>query len=92
MFEADEEKNKLEKEQSNLRRMYQNTFADYEGAKVLDDILRECSFFCTLNPEDAGQVALHNFSKSLLAKIGIWTDANTEGIVKALYTLPTQEV
>ena len=60
------------------------------GLDVLDDILRECSFFSTLSPEDPGQIALHNLGKMILAKCGILAEDTTRGMVEALSTLNTE--
>ena len=72
--------------------VYQNTFLrDYETRECLDDILRECSTFSTLNPNDPGQIALHNLGKLILMKMGVWKDEKTKAIIEKLADIVKRE-
>ncbi len=74
-----------QQEEQYWEQVYQNTFLrDHETLDVLDDILREASFFSTLAPDDAGQIALHNLCKVILKKMGIWKDDKTKTIIERL--------
>lgn len=83
-----QERLKQAEEEERIAMFYRNVFfGTEEGKEVLDDILRELSFFSTNNPEDIAQAALSNAGKVILAKCGIWTDENTRSIIDVLGTV-----
>lgn len=81
-----------EKGRKELMAKYRLLFLDSSiGIDVLDDILRECSFYASLNPDSPGQIALHNLGKLILNKCGIWNDGNTGDILRNIRSLTEKE-
>jgi hypothetical protein len=66
---------------------YRNVFMAGDGPEVLADLLTELGFFKArlYSPEE---VALVDFSKLLLAKLGIWHQKNARSLVEAMIALP----
>lgn len=78
----------IEQERKSLAAKYRLVFlANDIGIDVLDDILRECKFFASIDPDLQGQVALHNLGKLILNKCGIWNDRNTGDILRNIRSL-----
>lgn len=79
---------KQSQEQKNAQKVmqakYRLTFLTPHGLDVLDDILRHCSYFSTLDPYDPAAVALANLGKVILANMGVVTDGKTRDYIEAL--------
>lgn len=74
----------MQQQEKHLRDAYRAVFLNDLGREVLDDILRHCSYWSTIDPADEGQVALGNLGKLIMAKLGIVSDENTISILQAL--------
>ena len=72
---------------------YRNVFQTPEGKEVFADILTELGFFKATIATDQ-EATLSNFSKLLLAKLGIWHENNAKALAESLINLPghSQEV
>ena len=63
---------------------YRYTFGSPMGREVLADILAECHFGSTLNPDNPAQVAEHNIGVMILAKCGIFGPETRVDVINAL--------
>lgn len=71
-----------------LSRMYRSVFNNPSGRIVLADILVGLKFFDTVEaPED---IALSNFARLLLARIGVWSAENVDIIVATFLEIQTK--
>lgn len=76
---------KKQEEWSNkYRRVF---FGTHEGVEVLDDILRECGYYNTLNPDSPAVVAIHNVAKVILSKMGLVENGDTVEVLKTMFRL-----
>ncbi len=69
---------------------YRTCFSTDAGQRVLGDILLEAGFFDTdkFTPEE---IAVQNFAKKILKKIGICKDPkDMDGFVQKLFELPNK--
>lgn len=80
-----ETKDKNREEWSNKYRTV--FFGSHEGTEVLDDILRECGYYDTLNPDNPSAVAIHNMAKVILSKMGLVENGSTVEMLKTMYRL-----
>lgn len=72
-------------QEKEIRDAYRTLFLDNPtGRLVLDDMLRQLKFFDTLDPENFEEVTLHNYAKTLLAKLSVLTDDTTHEFTQAL--------
>jgi DNA-directed RNA polymerase subunit F len=69
---------------------YANVFNSPEGREVLADLLAELNFFNTCETQE--QVALSNFAKSILMKMGKWHPENIRAMVDDIMNLPTKAI
>ncbi len=67
-----------------MQAKYRQTFLTPHGMDVLDDILRHCSYFDTLDPYDPAAVALANLGKVIMANMGVISDGTTRDYIEAL--------
>ena len=63
---------------------YRSIFGSPMGREVLADILTECHFGSTLNPDNPAQVAEHNIGVMILAKCGIFGPGTRVNVINAL--------
>jgi len=54
------------------------------GRDVLGDILRQCHFGCTLDPDNLVQVSEYNVGVFILVRCGIFARDTLEDVVRAL--------
>lgn len=57
------------------------------GKEVLEEMLIELHFFDTLDPTDMEQVALHNYAKSILYRLGFFQDKNVSSMLDDMFKL-----
>jgi len=82
----------VRKRDTSLRDAYRAVFlTSPSGREVLDDILRHCSYWSTIDPESPAQAALSNLGKLIMARLGIVTEDNTEAIIMALGNIPLKD-
>ena len=67
-----------------VRDKYRAIFLTPMGMDVLADILTECHFGCTLDPENVVQISEHNVGVLILAKCGIFGNSTKREVVVAL--------
>ena len=63
---------------------YRYIFLSPVGREVLADILADCHFGCTLDPDNKVQVAEYNVCINILAKCGIFGDGRDIPVINAL--------
>lgn len=73
-----------------LARAYRNTFSSEEGREVFCHMMLELGFFeaSASTPED---IALGNYARRLLHRVGILQDQNIRGIIDSLFKLPIEQ-
>lgn len=78
---------KADKERQKQISLYQQVFNTEAGRLVLTDILNDLQFFSmqTKTPEE---LALSNYAKTLLYKLGIWEPVNVWDITDTLLSIP----
>jgi hypothetical protein len=54
------------------------------GKDVLGDILKECHFGCTLDPDNKVQVSEYNVGIMILNKLGIFSEDTGNDVITAL--------
>ena len=54
------------------------------GLEVLGDILQECHFGCTLDPDNKVEVSEHGVGVLILAKCGVFSPGTLGDVVRAL--------
>lgn len=67
-----------------IRQKYFHTFSTPIGREVLIDILTDCHFGCTLNPENTAQISEYNVGVAILAKCGVFGPERAIPVVDAL--------
>lgn len=67
---------------------YRAVFINEMGLEVLADILRECHFGETLDPDNKVQVAEYNVGIMIMAKCGVFSPANLHNAIRALCSIP----
>jgi hypothetical protein len=55
-----------------LSQKYRHIFLSPLGLEVLVDILQDCHFGCTLDPDNKVQIAEYNVGITILAKCGVF--------------------
>lgn len=69
-----------------VRNDYRNTFLTKAGRKVLTHMLVELHFFDTVSTEE--EIALQNYAKNVLNRLGVLTAANVSRLTEALLNVP----
>jgi hypothetical protein len=70
-----------------LRELYRRVFSGPFGQKVLTHMLVELGHFNTVGGTEK-EVALQNYAKLLLHRLGVWNADQAENIVSGLFGLP----
>ena len=68
-----------------IRQKYFHTFSSPLGREVLIDILKDCHFGCTLDPDNKAQIAEYNVGVTLLAKLGIFGPDREIPVINSLF-------
>lgn len=69
-----------------LQVLYQKVFGTLEGREVLTHMLSELCFFDRMIESEA-EVALSNYARLLLFRIGVWREGNVRDLVDALLAM-----
>lgn len=67
-----------------IEEKYRHVFTSPLGKDVLADILLDCHFGCTLDPDNKVQVAEYNVAVNILAKCGIFGPEREALVINAL--------
>ena len=67
-----------------LSQKYRHIFLSPIGREVLADILSDCHFGCTLDPDNKVQVAEYNVGISILARCGVFGPNRDIPVINAL--------
>ena len=71
---------------------YRNLFLRSSlGKDVLWDILSECHFGCTLDPDNKVQVSEYNVGVMILNNLGIFSEDTGRDVIKALANVSPKE-
>jgi len=82
----------MKKEILDLRGKYRAMFLRSTlGKDVLGDILKECHFGCTLDPDNKVQVSEYNVGIMILNKLGIFSDGTEFDVMNALASVSPKE-
>jgi len=76
-----------EEQERELRELYRRVFSGPFGQKVLTHMLVELGHFDTVAGSDK-EVALQNYAKVLLHRLGVWNAQQAQNIVSGLFALP----
>jgi hypothetical protein len=71
-------------EEDELQLKYRQVLLSGIGREVLSDILAQCHFGCTLDPDNRAMIAEHNVGISILASCGILGPETRKDVVMAL--------
>ena len=63
---------------------YRKVFFNPLGFEVLADVLAQCHFGCTVNPDDKVQVAEHNVGIMILSRCGVFAPGTMKDVILAL--------
>ncbi len=76
----------IEAQRRDLMLKYRAVFLKYEspGREVLADILKECHFGYTLDPDNKVMVAEHNIGVMILHKCGVFAEGTRLDILRQL--------
>ena len=66
---------------------WRTVFGSPLGKEVLEEMLIELQFFNTIDPTDVEQVALHNYGKSIMYRLGFLQDKNVSSIIDDMFKL-----
>lgn len=75
---------------SSTREAYRRTFNTPDGKAVLTDILNDLGLY-SAQIETPGDVALQNYARKLLFKLGAWREANIFLLTQGFMELPWED-
>lgn len=71
-------------ESEDVGKKYRHLFSSSLGREVLADILGECHFGSTLDPDNKAQVAEYNVGVLILAKCGVFIHGTKMDVINGL--------